>query len=792
MSGSSTGQILGYVVGAVVGYFTGGAGFYPTLAAMGMGASVGGAIGGAIDPPKGPLLVGPRLNDLSVQTATYGAVIPRVYGTVALMGNIFWLENNKIKEKKKTESQGKGGGGGTQTKTYSYYGTFAVGLCEGPIAGVRRIWVGSKLIYDAGSNDLPSIIASNESATLFTVYNGADDQMPDDRMQATLGVANTPAFRGLAYIVIKDYPLKDHGNSLLGAQVKVEVIRPAIAAATIRIVSREVVSGYPQKYYPSIVQSEDSGVAHVYAYDPYSGVALVSGEYVANDEKILVVASDGRFVGYGNVFDGAIRPRFISSGATTWLSGQLNGVDIWISEFIVSVAIGTAGRNLIPMGSLSGKDTVNVVGSLGDLAAYLPSESGRYVHGFALAKDGSMAMIVTRNASSVDYKYFYLDSDFQVVKSGQVLGTNEFGLGSLDEFSRKTSLEIDPYRGWISTRSAFGVDVKHFYIDDNGDMIVVSMSSISGFSGTLNSTAVIAGNSLFYVLVRTSINAELIVVARSPEATAQPDTLSAIVSAESLGSGILSAGDIDVLDLTQQVRGYRVSSVAAIRSGIEPLQGAWPFDVLQAGYQIKFKPRGSAVVATIPAIDLDAQESGKGGGVSITSSREMDSILPQRVVLRHIDVNREYDQGEQYAERLNTTAVNIQTVEMPIVMTGGEAAANAEMLLYLYWLERHDVSFSLPPTYGLLEPGDVLTVNAASATYELRLTSINYLPDDRLECSAKFNSAAVYSPTALGEEGQSTGAVLTLEGGTSFEGGDEALVRIVRCVTGGFVIAILP
>jgi len=117
MSGSSTGQILGYVVGAVVGYFTGGAGFYPTLAAMGMGASVGGAIGGAIDPPKGPLLVGPRLNDLSVQTATYGAVIPRVYGTVALMGNVFWLENNKIKEKKKTESQGKGGGGGAQTKT---------------------------------------------------------------------------------------------------------------------------------------------------------------------------------------------------------------------------------------------------------------------------------------------------------------------------------------------------------------------------------------------------------------------------------------------------------------------------------------------------------------------------------------------------------------------------------------------------------------------------------------------------------------------------------------------------
>ena len=74
----SVGQWVGTIVGAVIGFWTGGTSY------VALGAAVGGAIGGAIDPPKGPKIVGPRLSDLSVQTASYGAPIPRVYGTVGL------------------------------------------------------------------------------------------------------------------------------------------------------------------------------------------------------------------------------------------------------------------------------------------------------------------------------------------------------------------------------------------------------------------------------------------------------------------------------------------------------------------------------------------------------------------------------------------------------------------------------------------------------------------------------------------------------------------------------------
>ena len=83
---SSSGQIVGAVVGGVAGFFLGPAG---SFAGVALGAQLGMMAGGLLDPPKGPTVTGPRLSDLTIQTSTYGAVIPRIYGTVALHGMCF-------------------------------------------------------------------------------------------------------------------------------------------------------------------------------------------------------------------------------------------------------------------------------------------------------------------------------------------------------------------------------------------------------------------------------------------------------------------------------------------------------------------------------------------------------------------------------------------------------------------------------------------------------------------------------------------------------------------------------
>lgn len=267
-----------------------------------------------------------------------------------------------------------------------------------------------------------------------------------------------------------------------------------------------------------------------------------------------------------------------------------------------------------------------------------------------------------------------------------------------------------------------------------------------------------------------------------------PVVLGDIVEAECLQSRLLEATDLDVTELTDDVRGYRVSQLGPIRNGLTPLRSAWPFDVVQHGYDIKFVRRGGASVATIPAADLGATAAGESTGVQVEDSREMDLMLPRKVRVKYLDAVRDYDINEQIAERVNTDAVNEVTVDLPIVFNADEAAGKAETLLYVAWLERNDVRITLPPTYLNLEPGDIVTVEAEHATYELRLSSIEYLADGRLACIAKYSSASVYTPTAVGEEGQGAGATLGLSGPTELVMMDIPLM-VDDQDTAGFAVA---
>ncbi len=147
---------------------------------------------------------GPRLNDLHIQTSTYGAPIPLVYGqAIRISGNIIW--GTKFVEHVTTETQsagGKGGGGSatTTTTTYSYTVSFAVSLCKGPLVGINRVWADGKPI--------------NLSQYDYNLYLGDEAQLPDEFIEGIEGAGNVPAYRGMAYIVFKNFPVTDFGNRI--------------------------------------------------------------------------------------------------------------------------------------------------------------------------------------------------------------------------------------------------------------------------------------------------------------------------------------------------------------------------------------------------------------------------------------------------------------------------------------------------------------------------------------------------------------------------------------------------
>ena len=186
------GQIIGGMVGGPVGAAIGGA--------------IGSVVGNAIDPQ---IIKGPRLGDGQTQTAAEGVYRPIVLGTGAVMGNIIHRGPEVVRTHRQRQSKG----GGPKTEEQRRYRTFAIRVAEGPIAGILRIWMDEKLVYDIRPESaIPA--ESAEFADRFRLYLGDEDQLPDPDIEAYLGIGNVNAYRGTAYVVFPNFDLTDYGDRI--------------------------------------------------------------------------------------------------------------------------------------------------------------------------------------------------------------------------------------------------------------------------------------------------------------------------------------------------------------------------------------------------------------------------------------------------------------------------------------------------------------------------------------------------------------------------------------------------
>ena len=149
---------------------------------------------------------GPRLPEIPIQTSTDGAPMARIWGRARIAGQVIWA-SRYLEHAVKTSSGGKGGG--PSQVDYSYSISFAVGLCEGEIAGIGRVWANGTLLDTSG--------------LAMRAYTGAEDQLPDALIEAIEG-GDAPAFRGTAYIVFEDLPLDEFGHRI--PNLSFEVFRP--------------------------------------------------------------------------------------------------------------------------------------------------------------------------------------------------------------------------------------------------------------------------------------------------------------------------------------------------------------------------------------------------------------------------------------------------------------------------------------------------------------------------------------------------------------------------------------
>lgn len=104
--------------------------------------------------------------DFQINSASYGEVVPEVLGTTRLSGNIIYYDDFTPHEHRSTTRTGKGGGSKHTEITYTYTVACAIGLCEGPIAGIGKVWR-DKEVYTYPSEKIE-----------LTAYNGDFGQTP--------------------------------------------------------------------------------------------------------------------------------------------------------------------------------------------------------------------------------------------------------------------------------------------------------------------------------------------------------------------------------------------------------------------------------------------------------------------------------------------------------------------------------------------------------------------------------------------------------------------------------------
>ncbi|GAB5511197.1 MAG: glycoside hydrolase TIM-barrel-like domain-containing protein [Hyphomicrobiales bacterium] len=232
--GSALGGTLGGPVGAV------------------LGKAVGSFLGNALDQRlfgQATHREGPRLANLDVQASTEGAGVPIAFGRVRLTGQVIWSTRfEEVATTTRHSTGGKGGGGGgsaqpTTSTSYSYFGNLAIGLCEGTIASVSRVWADGKLL------DLNTVT--------MRIYRGTEDQSPDPLITSKEGAS--PAFRGTAYVVFERLPLDSFGNRL--PQLSFEIIRP-VAGLEEEVRAITIIPGATEFGYDPgpIVRYEGAGV----------------------------------------------------------------------------------------------------------------------------------------------------------------------------------------------------------------------------------------------------------------------------------------------------------------------------------------------------------------------------------------------------------------------------------------------------------------------------------------------------------------------------------------------------
>jgi hypothetical protein len=208
--------IVGGVVGSFYGNWQGG-------------FSIGMTLGGLLFPPDAGEVENGK-TDVSIQNSSYGTPIPIIYKEQRKAGTIVWGT-----EAREVVDVSGGGKGQPTVKNYRYYISLAILVCGvREIHKIKKIYANSKVIYENTTGTgyvAASPVTSHGTGAKWEkylnpdnvrIYLGSSTQPRDPVIEAAMGIASTPAYRGRALVVFEDLPLEPFNRSIPNFEFEIE------------------------------------------------------------------------------------------------------------------------------------------------------------------------------------------------------------------------------------------------------------------------------------------------------------------------------------------------------------------------------------------------------------------------------------------------------------------------------------------------------------------------------------------------------------------------------------------
>lgn len=894
---SAAGSAIGRAVAGPLGSFLGG--------------KIGQAVGGIVSQRlmAGNVKIsgrsGARLQDLSVQTSTYGRMVPIVYGTARIAGNIIWAQ--PIKEvattTRSSSGGGKGGGKVTQTSTsYSYYANLAIAICEGQVTDVLRVWA------DAKQLDL--------SRGTFRIYKGSEDQQPDSFIQAAEGADNTPAYRGMAYVVMEDFPLADYGNRIpnftfevsrkaqssdyngrvledevtsmilipgagefvYDTQVQNKIPGEQVGASWVQRGQQEPINMHnaggqanvilaldqlkstcPNVEWVSVVVSWFGSSLDIATCDIKPGVEYQQGAATSPDTWAvagfnrstarLITQVNGSPQYGGTPDDGSIvalltelRARgykvalypmiFIDTAGKPW-RGNLTGSSGQVSSFFskqygynnfinhyVSLCsglvdgfiIGSEMKGLTSVTSSAGvfpavSEFVSLAASVktalgsqvkvtyaADWSEYHHADGGWYnldplwasanidVIGidayFPLTDQPqsgyTVAPLISGWTSGEGYDWYYSD----VARTTQASLAPAYAWKNLQWFWENTHTNPNAVQtSWVpQSKPVWLTEIGYPSVDgaaNQPNVFYDPSSSQSAFpyhsKGRVDFRAQRAALMAAHEKWRGSgmVQRQFVWTWDARPYPYWPDltqvwadgvawktghwvqgklgitSLAAIIKDICLRCG-LSAGEIDVSQLSEQVEGYVIAGQQSGRDSIAQLEQGYFFDAVEAASSLTFMPKSLTVALSISESDLAVGEDDQDKGHAFHMQRMQEVELPKRINVTYFNRTAGYLPATQYAQREHTQARDNEVVELPLVLSDQNARIIADILLYQSWVGRVSYSFSLPLKFCAIEPADLLDVTVRGVQHRMRVHSVRLGEEGVLKLEAVAEDISTY------------------------------------------------